>query len=81
MKGGVCVYNNLIAEIAVKGISKKEICNRLNLSPGGLRKKLNGGSFTVEEAFKIKQHFFPNADLNHLFARSVSPRNATTHKS
>ena len=65
------MYKNLMAEIARKGITQKEIAGFLGIHENSMSNKLHGGTFTIEEAFKIKARFFPNAELQYLFAEEV----------
>lgn len=63
------MYENLEAEIARAGVTKREIAVFLEIHENTLAYKMARGSFTVEEAFKIKHNFFPNCELEYLFYR------------
>lgn len=58
------MYENLEAEIARAGITKREIAVFLEIHENTLAYKMARGSFTIEEAFKIKHKFFQIASLN-----------------
>ena len=61
-------YANLKGEIAKRGITQSEIAALLKMHPNTVSNKINGdSSFSIEEAFKIKQAFFPEMDLSYLF--------------
>ena len=65
-------YSNLIGEIAKAHINYVDIAKRLGITRDTLRAKITGkSSFTVEEAFTIKNEFFPNCQFEQLFARSA----------
>lgn len=66
--GGEKMYKNLSAEIARTGITQKAIAEYLGIHENSISNKISGkSSFTVEEAFQIKEHFFPNCELKYLF--------------
>ncbi|MGN0517456.1 MAG: XRE family transcriptional regulator [Acutalibacteraceae bacterium] len=61
--------NNLKAEMARKGIKKRDIQNLLGCSYRTVTNKLDGKSdFTLLEAVKIKNYYFKNLNLEYLFA-------------
>lgn len=66
------MYENLEAEIARAGITKREIAKFLGIHENTLAYKMDRGYFTVEEAFKIKHEFFPSRELEYLFYRKKS---------
>lgn len=62
------MYRNLLAEMARKNITKKEIANFLDLRVATICDKINGKySFKLDEAFKIKKEFFPQLSVEYLF--------------
>ncbi|NOP79618.1 XRE family transcriptional regulator [Bacillus paranthracis] len=62
------MYNNLLAEMARKGISKKDIAETLDMRYPTLVDKTNGKfDFTTKEAFAIKTSFFPELPIDYLF--------------
>lgn len=66
--------SNLIGEIAKRGIQNKEIAKELGVHINTLGNKLNGESpFTIGEAFAIKEKFFPDSNLDYLFATENKP--------
>lgn len=67
-------YNYLIGEIAKAHINYVDIAKKLDITRETLRYKLTGKrSFTVEEVFAIKEHFFPDRSIEELFAREITP--------
>lgn len=62
-------YQNLVNEMKKAKISKKMICDLLEIHRNSLFQKINGGHFTVEEALKIREHYFKTLSLEYLFAR------------
>ena len=69
------VYGNLIAEIAKRGYTKKEIAESIGLSRNALANKLNcKTSFKVEELEIIHKKFFEDCEymyLTELYERIV----------
>lgn len=62
------MYRNLLAEMARKGISKKDIAVFMKVRYATIVDKVNGKyPFKVDEAFKIKQKFFPELTIDYLF--------------
>lgn len=58
------MYENLKMEIIRNRLTQKEIAEYLNIHENSIGNKISGEtSFTIEEAFKIKEHFFPELDL------------------
>lgn len=54
--------------LQLKGISNEAVANMLGVHRNTLANKLSGeSSFTVEEAFKIKQLLLPEYDMDYLF--------------
>lgn len=65
-------YSNLIGEIAKAHINYVDIACTLGITRDTLRYKLQGKStFTIDEAFKIKNTYFPTFTIDDLFAREV----------
>lgn len=66
------MYNNLNAEIGRKGLLKKEIAAKLNISPSALRMKLSGEKrFFIDEAFKLSE-LLGGHSVEYLFSKEVS---------
>ncbi|MFS0822132.1 XRE family transcriptional regulator [Bacillus sp. 1P02SD] len=62
------MYRNLLAEMARRGITKKDLAEFLNMRYPTIVDKTNGKSrFYLDEAFKIRNEFFPDCDLLYLF--------------
>jgi plasmid maintenance system antidote protein VapI len=60
-------YLVLVGELAKKRIFKKNIAECLGIHRNSVTNKLNGGSFSVEEAVKIRDTFFPEWKVEDLF--------------
>lgn len=67
------MYQNLKIEMSRNDITNRAIATVLNIHENTVGYKINGeGSFSVEEAFKVKEIFFPSIDLGYLFKRTES---------
>lgn len=64
------MYANLKAELIKNNITQKEVAEYLGLHENSIGNKVNTSSFSVEEAFLIKERFFPNCELKYLFAKT-----------
>lgn len=61
---------NLKAEMAKKDITIEEISKLLCIHRNSVANKINGdSSFSVEEAFKIQEAYFPKLSLTYLFGK------------
>lgn len=61
-------YPNLRAEMSRIGIRQRDVAKLLGVSELTVSKKMNGkSSFTIDEAFLIKETFFPNFTVDYLF--------------
>lgn len=61
-------YLNLKAEMAKKDVSIENISKLLGIHRNSVSNKINGtSSFTIEEAEKIHNKYFPNTKLLYLF--------------
>lgn len=66
-------YLVLVGELAKKKITNKAIADLLDIHPNSVYNKLYGGSsFTVDEAIKIRDTYFPGEDLTELFQKKES---------
>lgn len=64
-------YRNLKAEMRREGITQSDIAGFLEMSTNNFGMKVNGRvPFTVNEAWMIRDRFFPMATLDYLFAMS-----------
>ncbi len=61
-------YLVLVGELAKKKISKESIAECLGIHRNSVTNKLNGGSFSVDEAVEIRDKFFPEWKIEDLFA-------------
>ena len=67
----MALYPNLVGEIAKRGIKKCALAKGIGMSDRMLRNKLSGKTqFSLPEALKIKNNFFPDYTVEDLFARS-----------
>lgn len=65
-------YPNLEAEIARKGIKKKEICEFLGISYRSWSNKMKGVTpVTWPEVCKIQSEFFPYVSKDYLFKFNI----------
>lgn len=65
------MFNNLNAEIARKGLMKKDIAKAIGITPSALRLKMIGKKrFYIDEAYKIAQ-LLENASIEYLFKKEV----------
>lgn len=69
-KGAVAMYENLKIEMTKSGISQRTLSSVINVHENTVANKLNGDStFSIEEAFAIKECLFPQCDLTYLFKK------------
>lgn len=62
------MFPNLIAEMARKGITQKDLCNCIKKDKSTLSEKMNGKrEFKISEIKQIKDTFFPDLTLEYLF--------------
>ena len=62
-------YSNLKAEMGRKNVTIEAVAKILEIHRNSVANNLNGtSSFTIEEAMKIKNTFFPNLEYRYLFA-------------
>lgn len=62
------MLSNLVAEMARYKITRYQIADVLGLSYGTVSQKINGSyEFTVGEAKKIQEEFFPELSIEYLF--------------
>lgn len=63
------MYGNLLAEIARKNLKHKDVAREAGIQVFSFSRKINGKKdFTVEEADRIHDLFFPELSLHYLFA-------------
>ena len=68
------VYPELAAEIARRGIKKKDIAKSLGICDKALNEKLRGQSpFKWQEVCVIRDRFFPDLALEFLFGEKPRP--------
>lgn len=62
------MYKNLEAEMARDGITRKDLADLLEVRYATIIDKLKGRfSFTLDEAFKIKNRYFSHLSFEYLF--------------
>lgn len=62
------MFNNLNAEMARNGVTKKDIAKLLGVRYATVIDKTNGKSrFYYDEVLKIQKEFFPNCTIEYLF--------------
>lgn len=62
------MYRKLIAKIYEKNIAKQDIAKSIGVNYNTILAKLNGKQpFKLDEAFKIRELYFPNETIDHLF--------------
>jgi len=72
------MYPNLRAEMARYGVRPKDITKALDLSPKSVSNKMSCRTgFTLDEAIKIRDTFFPGMGMDDLFAKKIPDRHKT----
>lgn len=67
-RNGEVYFPTLEAEIAKRGIKKKDIANRAGIEISTFYYKLNGTRpFTLDQALSIWETWFPDIPVNELF--------------
>lgn len=67
-RDGTAYYPLLESEIILRKISKKDIYQLLDVQPNTFTLKLNGNlRFSLDEAIRIQETFFPDVSVNQLF--------------
>lgn len=70
------MYSHLCEAMRSKGLSHRAVSAAIGMPEPTFRSKINGktgSGFTVEEAFAIQEHIFPEMNLHYLFARETAP--------
>lgn len=62
-------YPFLIGEMAKRRITREALSKSLGLHRNAISYKLREGSFSIEEAAKVKEEFFPDIPITTLFAK------------
>lgn len=73
MKRGEGMYSRLLTAMKKKNITTTQIANLLNCRIATISDKINGVvecGFYFDEAVKVKQVFFPEYDIEYLFAKN-----------
>lgn len=61
---------NVKGEMAKRNIKTEDIANELKIHRNSASNKINGKtSFSIEEAVRIKEKYFPDLSLKYLFAK------------
>lgn len=65
------MYRNLEAEMAREGISRKDVSKCLGLRYATVIDKMKGRTqFSIFEAFKLKDQYFPCLSIEYLFEQT-----------
>ena len=64
------MYPNLKLEMDIHNVTIENIAKTLELHRNSVSNKLNSGSFSVEEAFKVRDTHFPHSDMQYLYKRT-----------
>lgn len=70
------MYLNLKAKMAIYGVSIEDIAKWLKIHRNTVAYKINEGSFSVEEAFSVKERFFKECDTYFLFHKTRTDKMA-----
>ena len=69
-------YLNLIGEMAKRKVKNESIAQELGIRRNSVYNKLNGeSSFSVDEAIRIRDTFFPEYDIEYLFGKDEGGEN------
>lgn len=63
------MYTNLEKSLKQKGLSMNAAAKLIGMPEATFRTKLNGRSFSIDEAFEILDNLFPEYDMRYLFKR------------
>ena len=63
------MYENLKIEMVKKGITNTQLATLLGVHVNSIANKISHGPFSIEDAFLIKNNFFPDLDIAYLFER------------
>lgn len=65
---GIAYFSKLESERILKRVTRKDLCECIEVKYNTLCKKLNGElRFSLDEAIKIQETFFPDITVNELF--------------
>jgi len=66
------MLKNLVAEMARRQVTRRDIARTLGISYGTVIVKIKGDyDFTVSEAQKIRNTYFPDLTIEYLFAKEA----------
>lgn len=66
------MYPNLIIEVKKRNITQIEIAAVAGVTRDTVRNKMErNGAFTIDEALKIREKFFPEKSLEDLFEEKI----------
>lgn len=64
------MYLNLKTEMERIGVTREQIAILLDIHRNSVANKLDGrSSFTIEEALRLREKYFPYADFQYLFKK------------
>ena len=64
------MYNNLDKTLKENAFSFRAAAAAIGMSEATFRNKMNGGSFSIGEAFDIRERLLPRYDIYYLFAEA-----------
>lgn len=66
------MYENLKIEMVKKGITNTQLAILLGVHVNSIANKILHGPFSIEEAFLIKNNYFPDLDITYLFEKKAA---------
>lgn len=69
LRGSEMRHLTLIGEMAKENVTIESMAGLLNLHRNTVSYKINEGTFNVEEAYKVRDKFFPGWKIEDLFRR------------
>lgn len=76
------MFSNLRAEMAKRNIKGKDLAALLNVRSATIYDKMNGHyDFTYKETLAIKNHFFPEYELEYLFNQEEEVKDSAATRS
>ena len=65
------MYANLLKEMAVNGVTIETLASILDIHRNSVSYKLKKGSFSIEQAMRIRDKQFKSLDMQYLFKKSA----------
>jgi hypothetical protein len=70
------MYLNLEAEMKRYGVSRSDLAKCLNVRYGTILRHFSKGKFLFEEALIIRNRFFPQLEIEYLFAETSKDKDS-----